>query len=90
MVTACKITWSNDSQSGHIGGPFRTCDIKLFDIPDMNYLSEDKDEFGQSLPRGEICYRGTNCFKGYFGQPEATKETIDAEGWVHTGDIGVI
>jgi long-chain acyl-CoA synthetase len=56
----------------------------------MKYTSEDKDENGESFPRGEICYRGYNCFKGYFGQPEQTRETIDAEGWVHTGDIGVI
>jgi long-chain acyl-CoA synthetase len=64
------ITWSNDPESGHIGGPFPTCDFKLFDIPDMNYTCDDKDDNGDSFPRGEICYRGYNCFKGYFGQPE--------------------
>ena len=56
----------------------------------MHYTSEDKDEHGNSIPRGEICYKGYNCFKGYFAQPEATRETIDQDGWIHTGDIGMI
>lgn len=42
------------------------------------------------MPRGEICYKGWNCFKGYFRNPEATAEAIDAAGWVHTGDVGTI
>lgn len=83
------ITWTQDSQSGHVGAPFPTLDIKLVDVPDMNYTSDDKDENGNPLPRGEICYKGHSCFKGYFKQPQQTKECIDEEGWVHTGDIGV-
>src|SRR6201747_364347 len=41
-------------------------------------------------PQGEILIRGDFLFMGYLNQPERTAETIDARGWLHTGDVGSI
>ena len=51
------------------------------------------DEEGVELPlgeRGELCIKGPQVMKGYWQQPVATAETLDAEGWLKTGDIAVI
>ena len=37
---------------------------------------------------GEICIRGPIVMKGYIGNDQATKDTVDADGWLHSGDIG--
>lgn len=83
------LTVPQDGDLGHVGGPMPCLEFMLEEIPEMNYLSTDKDEEGREAPRGEICVRGTNVFQGYYKNPEETAAAFDAEGWLHSGDIGV-
>ncbi len=39
---------------------------------------------------GEICFRGYHVMHGYYGDPEATRKAIDAQGWLHSGDLGTM
>ena len=39
---------------------------------------------------GEICFRGYHVMREYYAQPEKTAETIDAAGWLHSGDLGTM
>ncbi len=60
-------------------------------IPDVEVLVVDDE--GNEVPRGEpgeVVIRGYNVMSGYFEEPEQTAETIDADGWLHTGDIAVM
>jgi len=60
-------------------------------IPDVEVRIVDPE--GTELARGEageIVVRGYNVMQGYFNDAEATDEAIDRDGWLHTGDIGVM
>ena len=53
----------------------------------MEYTVNDKDEKGRPTPRGEILIRSPSVIPGYYKDLEKSKETIDEEGWLATGDI---
>jgi len=62
---------------GTVGVPWPEVEIKILPEPDR-----ERD--------GEIVAKGPNIMMGYYNKPAATAETIDTEGWLHTGDIGYV
>jgi fatty-acyl-CoA synthase len=65
-----------------VGKPLPYIDVKIID-----------PATGEVVPvgeRGELCYRGFAAMMGYYKMPEKTAETIDREGWVHSGDLATM
>jgi len=80
----------NMATLGHVGGPVSSCEICLYNVPEMGYLHTDRSHRGEECRgRGEVCVRGPNVFKGYYKDEAKTRETLDEEGWLHSGDIGL-
>ena len=74
----------------HIGVPFPSLEIRLTSIPEMDYYHTDRAHLDEECAgRGEIEIRGTHVFKGYFKDPQSTKEVLDDDGWLKTGDVGL-
>jgi long-chain acyl-CoA synthetase len=67
---------------GSVGLPFPNVDLKLVD-----------PESGKEVPlenAGEICVKGPIVTKGYYNKPDETKKAIDSDGYMHTGDMGIM
>ena len=80
-----------DTACGTTGGIQNTTELKLIDLPEYGYYSTDVNPItGNPEPRGEICFRGDTVFKGYFKNPEETKKILEKDGWLHSGDVGMI
>ena len=74
------ITSAGDPALGSVGAPLPCNEVKLIGVPELGYHEDDNC--------GEICFRGHNVFLGYLKDDAKTKETIDEDGWLHSGDIG--
>uniref|UniRef100_A0A2P2KGG1 4-coumarate-CoA ligase 2 n=1 Tax=Rhizophora mucronata TaxID=61149 RepID=A0A2P2KGG1_RHIMU len=70
------------TKSGSCGTVVRNAELKVVD-------PETGCSLGYNQP-GEICIRGAQIMKGYLNDQQATENTIDIEGWLHTGDIGFV
>jgi len=56
---------------------------------DVRVVDDDGEEVARREP-GEIVIRGYNVMRGYLDEPDETAATIDSDGWLHTGDVGVM
>lgn len=70
-----------DAPLGSVGVPVPGVQVRLVDLQGDDVLVGDV---------GEMLVRGPNVFKGYWADPESTSRVIDAEGWLHTGDLAVV
>ena len=68
------------NRPGSIGPPIPSTECKVVDLLDGHELGPGDD--------GEVLIRGPQVMRGYLGDDEATARTLDADGWLHTGDIG--
>jgi fatty-acyl-CoA synthase len=63
---------------------------KAFPHVEVKVLDPETNEEVERGKQGEVCCRGYNAMKGYYKNPEATAKCIDANGWLHSGDLGVM
>ncbi|VDK47070.1 unnamed protein product, partial [Cylicostephanus goldi] len=75
-----QVSMEGDANAGHVGMVVPAASIKLVDVPELGYFAKDD--------AGEVCIKGPIVFRGYYKNEEMTKEVLDEDGWLHTGDIG--
>ncbi|MCG8441701.1 MAG: fatty acid--CoA ligase family protein, partial [Caulobacterales bacterium] len=80
--TVCTSRISDDrvTRTTRLGVPLRGWELKILDMDTGRECGVDE--------RGDICIRGPGMLTGYYKDPAKTAEAIDAEGWLHTGDLG--
>jgi fatty-acyl-CoA synthase len=78
VITQTRTDDSVDYRVGSVGASLPQIEVKVVD-------PETGEVCGPGQP-GELCCRGYNVMKGYYGMPEQTAAAIDADGWLHSGD----
>jgi acyl-CoA synthetase (AMP-forming)/AMP-acid ligase II len=81
IVTMCRHTDDPETVARTSGRALPGVEVRLVD--------GDGKEVATGEP-GEVVVRGYTVMSGYFGDPAATAEAVDADGWLHTGDVGVL
>ena len=81
-MTATRVTDSPEIRSTTVGKAYPSVEVKVAD-PETGLELKPGEQ-------GELCCRGYNVMKGYYKNEEATANAIDAEGWLHSGDLGVM
>lgn len=85
------ISVSQGDEKEVTSGPISvSCEMRVRDVPQMNYVSTDEDGKELEEPEGELLLRGPQIFPGYYKNPKATEEAFDKDEWFKTGDIARI
>lgn len=80
----------DQNSSGHVGLPFPTGEAKLVSQPLLEACVTDTEHAGMPCRgKGEVWLRGPALFRGYLRQPDKTADTLTADGWLRTGDLGM-
>lgn len=81
-ITMTRTTDSLEKRVSTVGKALPNVEVKIID-PVTNEIVEPGVQ-------GELCTRGYHVMKGYYKNPEATRQAIDSENWLHTGDLAVM
>lgn len=82
LITQTRYSDSLDVKVGTVGKTVQHVEVKILEPGTKNEVPQGE--------KGELCAYGYNSMIGYYNMPDRTKETLDEEGWMHTGDLATV